>query len=180
MYAGDLHHPTYVYATCMADELIAHSHGWPIRTVATTVWCTVASQWEEGRLWHWTGLLASSRVIMNLSVRVSVYEKSEGVRGNIYTGVLLSYSSEPTNTIIWLNWGYMYIIAIQVSVPTACFECWSWEIGWKGILKRRVWWISFPPPFLMIRSLHALLLSWLVCHHGAVSPVTVHGLVHFH
>ena len=40
MYAGDLPlvpHPTYVYATCMADELIAQSHGTmgPIKTSLT-------------------------------------------------------------------------------------------------------------------------------------------------
>ena len=56
-------------------------------------------------------------------MNLSVHGKREGVRGNIYTGVLMWYSSEPTNTIIWLNWGYMYIFTIQVSVPTACFEC---------------------------------------------------------
>ena len=139
---------------------------------------------EEGGLWHWTGLLASSRVVMNLSVHVWVCMGRGKERGETYIQVSSCGNHlsqiKVTNTIIWLNWEYIYIFAIQVSVPTACFECWSWAIGWKGILKRRVWWISFPPLFLMIRSLHALLLSLLVCHHGAVSPVTVHGLVHFH
>ena len=42
--------PTYVYATCMADELIGTMGS--IKAVATTVWCNVASQWEKGGLWH--------------------------------------------------------------------------------------------------------------------------------